>query len=1035
MAIIQQSIGYIVTRYAMKHLREKIMVIIMALIPLWSFSQGSKALYSPEFYFRTGLEMIEKANFSDARASFRNFLLLAPYDFRKPVAEYYIAYSALNLYNLDAEQLFVDFIRNYPAHPKTLTAYYDLGSFFYQDKNYKDAVRYLSMVNFQQLTPEQQHETRFKLAYAYFSLRKFSDALTHFNILKHQNNSYTYPSAYYSAYIEYQNEEYELALNDLEIAANSDAYKSIVPYMVANIYYRQKRYSDLADYGVNALSTGAKLTNIRDIYLLTGEGFYQQNNFARASEYYQTYRKRFKGTPPADVVFRMAVTDFNLNNDLDAIRNLKLIAARKDSYGVAASFYLGWLYLRQDNLEFASAAFKIASDQTIDLEIAEKAAFEYAKVSVDLGRSSEAVRQLIKFISDFPDSPQLNDANDLLSIAYVNSNNPDLAIRHMESLPSMSFETKGAYQKATFMKANQLFNQRKYRDAVELYDKSLKYPINRDFVNQSHFWKGESFSVGRKYEEAIPEYLIVAGSGDTELKLKTQYGLGYCYFNTRDYNKALPRFRSFVDNFAGSKRNSTYQDALLRLADCYYATRDYSTAMAHYNDAISRGVKEKAYAFLQIGVLQRINGEVLSAKESLNRVINVYPESPYVDDALFEKASLDFERGNYQAAVGGFSDLITKKPASPFVPYAMQRRAIAHFNLKNYRRTEEDYKNFLKQFPGHNETNNILLGLQEVLAEQKKSHEFEQFLAAYKLANPDTEGLEVVEFESARTYYNSLEYDKAITAFTAFMQTYPEDHRVHDAKYYIAESYYRKREAFNALPLYYELLTENQITRIIRVIQRIADLEYEARNYPKAISYYRRLESNAFTKRQLFNAWTGLMKSFYQVSLYDSTAVYAIKVLEEGPPNAGIKNAATLYQGKVEYAKGNYQGAIERFESTIDNAKEISAAEAQYLIGEVFHQQRKFKESNEVLFTMTENFSIYEYWLGMAFLLIANNYMAMEEYLQTRATLNSIIANTESGLIANLAKIKLDHLDEIDTSYRIEDADTILPDTVQDENR
>ena len=63
------------------------MVIIMALIPLWSFSQGSKALYSPEFYFRTGLEMIEKANFSDARASFRNFLLLAPYDFRKPVAE------------------------------------------------------------------------------------------------------------------------------------------------------------------------------------------------------------------------------------------------------------------------------------------------------------------------------------------------------------------------------------------------------------------------------------------------------------------------------------------------------------------------------------------------------------------------------------------------------------------------------------------------------------------------------------------------------------------------------------------------------------------------------------------------------------------------------------------------------------------------------------------------------------------------------------------------------------------------------------
>ena len=140
------------------------------------------AVYSPEYLYDNGLEMIEKSNFTAARVFFENYLERSNMDAnpKRPFAEYYVAFSSLNLYNLDAEQLFVDFIKKHPSHPKAVKANYDLGTFFFQDKNYKDAIRYLSKVDYSQLTDAQQREARFNLAYSYFNQRQLANALTQF---------------------------------------------------------------------------------------------------------------------------------------------------------------------------------------------------------------------------------------------------------------------------------------------------------------------------------------------------------------------------------------------------------------------------------------------------------------------------------------------------------------------------------------------------------------------------------------------------------------------------------------------------------------------------------------------------------------------------------------------------------------------------------------------------------------------------------------------------------------------------------------
>ena len=996
-----------------------------------AMGQGSAALYSPEYYFRNGLELVEKSNFSAARVSFEEFLQLtnSPDDNRIALSEYYIALSALNLYNLDAEQLFVNFINNYPAHTKSLKANYDLGAFFFQDKNYKDAIKYLSQVNYSQLPAEQQRRARFGLAYSYFTHRKFKEALTNFNRLKNKASEFKSASAYYAAYIEYLQKDYDLALADLKKAEDGETYRSLIPIVVVNIYYRQGVYDKLIAYGLNAVKNSDKLSNTRDIYLLIGEAYFKKGDFENASVYYDEFKKRNKGKPTSAVALRMAITDFNLENNEEAIVNLKLIAGQNNQTGIVASYYLGALYARDNNMEFAAAAYKIAANQIEDMEIAQKALFQFAKISTDLGYSLEAVTNLKRYIEFYPEGENVDEANELLSVAYLNSKNLDLAIEHIESLQSMSSRTKEAYQKATFMKGNQLYNQHNYKGAILNYDKSLKYPINPTIKTESNYWKSEAYSVGRMYEDAIPGYIEVISGTSSGLKNKAFYGLGYSYFNTSEYPKALPYFRSFISSYEGSKKDRVYLDALLRLADCYYAEKKYPEALRLYNDVVRSGARERDYAYLQLGTLEGINGELLNAKDHLGRVVSEFPKSAYVDDALFEIASLDFERGKYQSSIAGFSILIGDKPNSPFVPYALQRRAIAHYNMQNYGRTEEDYREFLKKYPTHVEANNVLLGLQEALAAENKSEEFDALLAEYKLANPDTEGLEELEFESAKAYYNQQNYNKAIEVFTAFMQAYPNDSKSYEAKFYIAESYYRKNESYNALPLYYEILTENQVSQRLKVIQRIADIEVTERNYTKSINYYRLLEKEAFTNRQNLYAWIGLTKSFFQLAEYDSTELYTNKILNEGSTNVGIQNTAYLYQGKVAYSKGNYEGAIVMFQKTVDNAKDINGAEAFVLIGEVLYQQGKYKESNEMLFDVSANFGVFDGWVGKAFLQVAENYIAMEEYLQARATLNSIIEHTPSGIIANLAKIKLDRIDELEVD-RILESDSLSVDSL-----
>src|SRR6267154_1342409 len=244
--------------------------------------------------FKTGEELMAQNQFAAARENFNEFLALgAVSPAGKQDAEYYRGVCSLHLYHSDAEKQLQDFINNNPTAPKASVAYAALANFFYGEKNYKKAAGYFSKADFGTLTLSQQSEAHFRWGYSLFSQKFLKDALDQFNFIKAQGGQYGPASSYYAGFAEYSQADYANALTDLKRAEKAESYAGIVPYLIANVYYKQKDYDAL----------------------LTAESYYKKGDYKSALPGYDKFLSGKEQTADKATLLRAGYSAFVLGQD------------------------------------------------------------------------------------------------------------------------------------------------------------------------------------------------------------------------------------------------------------------------------------------------------------------------------------------------------------------------------------------------------------------------------------------------------------------------------------------------------------------------------------------------------------------------------------------------------------------------------------------------------------------------------------------------------------------------------------------------
>ncbi|ARS34834.1 tetratricopeptide repeat protein [Pontibacter actiniarum] len=979
-------------------------------------AQHTQVFTSEERYFHEGIELFDRAKYGSAQEAFKKYIELIGNDAKTADAQYYYALSGLYLLHPDAEQLVLDFVRKYPTHPKTALANYELGLYYFEQKDYKKAVELLKDAPTHLLSIKQNNELEFKLGYSYFATKDFDNAKIWFDKNKttgfrEDEHRFAYASNYYAGYISYRQGDYAAAKADLKIAEKNEAYANIVPYMITEILYKENDIYEVIRYGEAALARKPQVQQADEIALLVGDAYYQKADYKTAETYFNQYAKGKRSLDPV-VQYKIAVTDYKNNNYKNAIANFKEVALKKDALGQNAAYYLGLSYLKEDNKQFALTAFDQARKNDQDKDVTEAAMLKYAQVSFELGNFREVINSLAEFNKNFPNSEQGEEADRLLSESYFGSNDYAAAIRHIESLEKKSWRILQTYQRVTYYHGVNLFNDSKFPQAVAMLDKSLQYPYDKEVTAASHFVKGEAYSIGQRYNDAINSYAAVfrtAPNAKEDYYIKSRYGIGYAYFNTKEYDKALTHFKAYLDNIKPS--NPNYNDATVRLADTYYVNKNYNEALNLYERVIASSSPDRDYALFQKGAVLSILNRNDKAKDALQELINKYPNSRFRDDAMYQYAVVDFEAGNYQAAVQGFTKLINGVPDSKLVPNALQKRGIAYSNLRQNDLAIADQQRVLNEYPDSKVASGALYSLQEVLGQENRSNEFDQYVDKYKSANPESNALESIEFEAAKTLYFNQNYAQAATKLENYLKAYPNSTFVPDARYYLADSYLRNNNAAAGLKLMKQVVANNRSEFVNRAIQRVADMEFEAKNYTEAIKYYSRLRDLATNRKEQQTALLGLMQSYYRTNDYASAKRVAGELISQGNASLNAYNSALLFRGKATYAQANMEQALTELRETTASANDVNGAEAHYLISEILYKQKKYKEALDHAFEFSNKFGNYDFWLGKTFLLIADVYAAQNEMFQARATLNSIIENAPNQEIVAEAKQKLAKLD------------------------
>lgn len=983
-------------------------LLLLVFAVVTSHSQNLLSQQQAERKFSHALSLLDHKQYGAAREVFSDFISITPHDdARRADAEYYVAFCALNLYHGDAEKQIATFIENYPSHPKSATANYELANFYYAEKNFKKASSFYSKVDFGALNSEQQNTGRFRWGYSQFNLKLLKDALAQFNNIKTQGGLYGPAASYYAGFIEYSQADYDAALTDLKRAEQNEAYAKVVPYIIANVYNKQQAYDELLAYA-RTVEGKEGITNKEEIALLTAEAYYRKRDYKSALAGYNQSLEGREEKADKGVLLRAGYVAYTLGQDATAIKYLKYSFADKDSIGFYSSYYLGALYLKQNQKPMALTAFDIARKFRGDLKLVEESTYQFAKVSYDMGKPDQAISEFEKMLVTFPNSTHTDEIKELLSQAYVNASNYNKAIEYIEALPRKSPAIERAFQKATLLKGVELFNKEEYPYAVEFFEKSLKYPIDQNYVAEASFWNGEAYSIGKKYDQAAENYLRIiglTGLSSQELMIKARYGLGYAYYNLQQYDRALFSFKEFVNKSSRSQPNLA--DGTLRLADCYYVGKTYPEALVNYRKMTQMNSPDADYAHLQAGIILGIMSKYSEAVVELDKVIRDYPKSGVYDETVYRKGELDFEQGNYSQAVESYSKLIQENPSSRFAPYAYTRRAASYYNLKVYDKTAQDYITVIENYPNHPAGSDIILQLQEALNLTGRSVEFDKYFSLVKNANPDAKGIESVEFESAKNLYFNQEYQRAIQRFASYANSYPESPRLNEARYYEAESYYRLKDFTKALTIYEGIASDKSFLFASKVVGRMAELEFKLARYDKAIPHYHQLARLAANKKEQYTAWSGLMESHYLLAQYDSATAYAQTILEKGNVNAGAQNKASLYLGKAAMAKGDYDLAQDEFLNTLNSAQDEYGAEAKYLLGEIQYLNKQHKQCYETLISLNTDFAAYPEWVGKSFLLLADNYLAMGDIFQAKGTLNSLIDNFPQENVKAVAREKL----------------------------
>ena len=969
-------------------------------------------------------EQYEQGHYALAAQSARSYLDAPPEKVfgvqpgEREKAQYYLALSGLkaDLPGCVDDALATITTVNSPAYKQRIS--FTLAQYYFHHEKWAKAIPLYESASISNQDNTEIADSKFELAYCYFNNRQFDKAAPLLLYIKEiKDGKYYTAGNYYYGLLVYNENKYKEALKSFDRIKDEKEYRAIVPYYIAEIYYFMGLRARALQQADTILARKEKSFYENELHLLAAQCLFEEQRYPEARPHFEFYYDHSTKIRKEDL-YEMAYCDYRTSEWEKAIEKFKMLSDANDSLGQTAMYLLGDSYLKTNDLQSARNAFGICADMAYNPGQQEASMIVYSKISYDLGYNDEALRQLNNLLKTYPRTQYKDEANTLVSGLYLKTNNYTDALRYLEKVTVKDEYYRQLFQKATFGYAVKQYRDGDLNNSLKYFNLSTKYAVSAEYAAAACFWKGEIAWHLHNYQDVVnysDEFInrksnkaIIQQISPLATVQHAYLNMGFAAMDAKNYAAAQGYFARAQE--AGGDDVYAGTVASLREADAVFMQKSYSKALTLYEKIIARDTLETDYAIYQKGILLGLLGKATEKVAALQSLVYRKPPSGYANNARYEIAVTYMDADKYPQALMYLRQLADSVKDKSFAPRAWMKIGFISQQMGEPEKAIIAYKHVVLDYPAAEDRLPAMDALRNLYIQTNQPAAYSRMLRDNKLPSADSSSVDSTYYAAAEAQFEDHKWQEASDGFDNYLRQYPTGIFAMRAHYYRAESNYQLKKYKETLPDYDFILNGKWNDFYENSSVRASGIAFASKDYKAAFSYYSKLNGSATTKQTKELAYSGLMRSAYNLNMVAESGLYADSLTNIPGISSENNNDALYFKAKSLQLADNKEDAIAVYRQLSHNKNGDMAAESRYRIAELLMKEDNLKEAEDAANETIKLSAGYDYWIVKSYILLSDILVKEKDYFNAKGALEGVVKHTKITELKQEAAKKLDEV-------------------------
>ncbi len=527
-------------------------------------------------------------------------------------------------------------------------------------------------------------------------LNEADDLLT--QILKDPNAGSSLPFAnFWKGEIAYRLARYDDAIKYMTAYLQSggiqgEANPTNAKYVLGYSYLKTENYARaLENFKQVAPSVSSQSSTLaQDAYVRTADSYFMQKNYSAAKSMYQNVIDN--ALSQSDYSLYQVALISGINNPSEKIKTFNALVQRYPQSDLVAESYMqiANAYMLQEKFRDAIPYL----NKVLDIK---SASGQFPKVYLKLGLSNynlnnndEALKDYQKLITQYPQSPEADEALDNMKNIYVEMGRPNDYVDFVKKAGKVISVSEA--DSITYEAASLKYSSGDCAGALTSFANYLsKYPQGA-YSLEANFYMGECYAKNKDWQNATKVYETVVNQGSSKFAERAAFAVARIYyFELQDYAKSKVYFSKLRD-LATTPENQL--EALRGLVRSYYQTKDFTEA----NNTAKELLTKKGLSTDDKAIANLVLGKSLQADNKCDEAITAFKQvaatnkSAWGAEARYEIANCYFTLNQLSTAEKSALEVIKVAGVDYWVAKAYILLGDIYLKQKDYFNAKATYK-------------------------------------------------------------------------------------------------------------------------------------------------------------------------------------------------------------------------------------------------------------------------------------------------------------------------------------------------------